>query len=299
MTAVRYFEDAIAKQPDFAAAHSALAQTQLQFLFTGPWSPRSIVPKAEAAARRALQLDPALAAPHRVLGTILQNYYWRWEDGRAENRRASQLEESTAPNRTASASMLVRQGRFDEADAEFAQAQRTDPLSDPLIVAGTTYRAVGQLDRSVAALREAVRAAPTFPRTHFQLGLTLLRAERVDDAVAELEETVRLSGSNPRFQAALAVGYVQAGRVDDGRRLLAALESRATREYVSSFGTALIYDGLGQREQALAAFERAFEDRAIEIAQMSDYPPFKTIARDRLFLQRLQAIGGPAAAGGM
>ena len=76
-------------------------------------------------------------------------------------------------------------------------------------------------------------------------------------------------------------------------------QARSVSNLGSSFGTALIYDGLGQREHALAAFERAFEDRAIEIAQMGDYPPFKTIARDPLFARRLQAIGQPAGAGGM
>ena len=83
-TAVGYFEQAIARQPDFAEAHAALAQSQLQFLFGGPVSPREAIPKAEAAARRAIELDPTLPVPHRVLGQILSLYLL--EMGRGERR---------------------------------------------------------------------------------------------------------------------------------------------------------------------------------------------------------------------
>ena len=93
--AVAYFEDAVAKQPDFALAHAAMAQAQLQFLFGGPLSPRETIPKAEAAARKALQLDDTLAQAHRSLGAILHNFYWRWEDGDKEYARARELSASS------------------------------------------------------------------------------------------------------------------------------------------------------------------------------------------------------------
>ena len=89
--AVGYFEEAIAIQPDFAEAYAELAMVQVQFLFGGPYSPRQIVPKAEAAARKALQLDGNLAKAHRALGQILNLYYWRWEEGDNELERATVL----------------------------------------------------------------------------------------------------------------------------------------------------------------------------------------------------------------
>ena len=90
-TAVGYFEQAIARQPDFAEAHAALAQSQLQFLFGGPLSPREVIPKAEAAARRAIELDPTLPVPHRVLGQILSMFYWKWDEANAARARADAL----------------------------------------------------------------------------------------------------------------------------------------------------------------------------------------------------------------
>ena len=89
-----YLEEAVAIQPDFAAAYAELAMVQVQFLFGGPYSPHQIIPKAEAAARKALQLDDNLPKAHRALGQILNLYYWRWEEG------DKALERATAPGRS-------------------------------------------------------------------------------------------------------------------------------------------------------------------------------------------------------
>ena len=100
--AVAYFEEAVAIQPDFAEAYAALARAQVQFLFTGPLSPSEAVPKAEAAARKALELDPTSAHAHMALAQVLNLYYWRWDEGRRHcsarstrrRRRASPLSAS-------------------------------------------------------------------------------------------------------------------------------------------------------------------------------------------------------------
>ncbi len=89
--AVGYFEQAIAIEPDFAEAYAALALTQLQFVFGGPFSPHEAVPKAEAAARKALQLDDTLGEAHHALGQILALYHWRWEDSANALQRAVEV----------------------------------------------------------------------------------------------------------------------------------------------------------------------------------------------------------------
>ena len=111
---------------------------------------------------------------------------------------------------------------------------------------------------------------------------------------SELETAVRSAqGSNPRFQAYLGYAYAAAGRPLDARRTLKELEARARQQYVSAFGIALIYDALGEKEPALAAFERAYQDRAVEFSQMYQYPPFKTIASDPRYQARMREIGLP------
>ncbi len=97
--AVGYLEEAITIQPDFAEAYAELAMVQVQFLFGGPYSPHQIIPKAEAAARKALQLDDNLPKAHRALGQVLNLYYWRWEEGDKELERATALAASMPPLR--------------------------------------------------------------------------------------------------------------------------------------------------------------------------------------------------------
>ena len=290
-TAVGYFESAVSSQPDFAAGHAALAQTQLQFLFTGPLPPREVVPKAEAAARRALQLDDTLAQAHRVLATILQEFYWQWEEGDKEFRRARQLGGRKVGG--ASVLSLLRAGQLNAAIAEGEETRRLEPLSfDTYVNLGTAYRSAGDNERGIAVLRRAIEIAPTQPRGHFQLGITLIDVNRMNDAISELETAVKLSyAHNPRFMAYLGYAHALTGRRSDARRVLSELEARARHEYVSSFGLALIHDALGEKEEALAALQRASDDRAVEFMQMAQYPPFKTIATGPRYDRLMRGVG--------
>jgi TolB-like protein/DNA-binding winged helix-turn-helix (wHTH) protein/tetratricopeptide (TPR) repeat protein len=280
-TAVAYFEEAVAKQPDFATGHAALAQARLQFLFAGPFPPREIVPNAEAAARKALQLDDTVALAHRVLGQILHDYYWQWDEGDKELHRASDLDRNSVEAHTNAAFSLARNKRFDEALAEVERARALDPLSFAVAMnLASALRMAGQYEHAIAGFRSGLELNPRSARGHFQLGVTFVFMERLKDAIDELETTVRLSPDNARFKAYLAYAYARAGRRADARKILSELKTRAKRQYISSFGIALIHDALGERERALAAFERAYEEHAIEFAQPNQYLPLRTLSGD-------------------
>jgi tetratricopeptide (TPR) repeat protein len=167
-SAVAYFEDAVARQPDFALAHAALAQYQ-QFLYGGPLSPREIIPKAEAAARKALELDDTLWQAHQALGEILQNFYWQWEEGDKELLRARALRADPAVTRVA----LRRNLSPEEGIAVAERGRARDPLSfNAYVNVASAYRAAGQYDRTIAELRRALEIPPGHNRAHFQLGVT-------------------------------------------------------------------------------------------------------------------------------
>ena len=292
-SAVAYFEEAVARQPDFAAAYGAMAQAQHQFLFVGPLSPRETMPKAEAAARKALELDDTVAQAHQTLGGILQHFHWQWEAGDKEFERARELRVAFGENRSAGVPALIRSGRIEEAIAASERARSNDPLAfGAYMDVATAYRAAGQFDKAVAEIRRGLEIVPRQPRGHFQLGVTFLFMGRLNDAIEELETAVRSQG-NLRFQAYLGYAYATVGRRADARRILKELESRARQQYVSSFGMALIYDALGEKKPALAALERAYEDRAVEFTQMAQYPPFKTIASEPRFQATMRRVGLP------
>ena len=291
--AVGYFERAAASDPDFADAYSMLAQAQFQFLVNWSLAPRDVAPKVEAAARKAIDLDDTLAMAHRTLGAILHTYYWKWDEGDREFRRARELSGDAVDLHGLGFQGLIRARRIDEALAEAERVRKLDPRSfNAHINVAVARRASGQFDRAISELRRALEMHPGRARGHFQLGVTLVFMGRPQDAIPELERANNSPPEgNPRFQAYLAYAYAAAGRPVDARRLLHALEARRRNEYVSSFGLALICDALGDKAAALAAFERAYQERAVEIAQSEQYPRFTTIASDPQFLDRMRSIG--------
>ena len=155
-----YLEEAIAIQPDFAEAYAELAIVQVQFLYGGPYSPHQVIPKAEAAARKALQLDDNLAKAHRALGQILNLYYWRWEEGDKELERATAIGGLDDPPEAVSAS-LRRRGRYQEAIVAAERGRKFDPLSvQAQLAVGNSYRSAGQYERAMSEYASGSRNEP-------------------------------------------------------------------------------------------------------------------------------------------
>ena len=292
--AVSYFEEAVAVQPDFAEAYGLLALVQVQFLYGGPFSPHQTVPKAEAAARKALQLNERLGHAHWALGQILALYYWRWEESANALKRAADLlgEDELS---LALGESLIRTRHFTEAVALAERARKLDPRSvNAQVAVALAYRAAGQHDRAVEELRGALEVGPGYNRVRFQLGTTLVAMGRLDDGISELRVAALSNGRhNSRMEAYLGYAYAAAGHPRPARELLKELESHRREEYVSWFGIALIYDALGEKEPALRALQRAYEDRAVEFGQMAAYPPFKAIASEPRFEAVMRHVGLP------
>ncbi|HXG71040.1 MAG TPA: tetratricopeptide repeat protein [Gemmatimonadaceae bacterium] len=240
-------------QPDFAEAYAALALAQLQFLFGGPLSPHEAIPKAEAAARKAIELDDTLPRAHLALGQILILYHWRLEEGYKELDRANELPGTGLDDTVGGTSALRRRGRFEEAIAVAERRRDRDPLSvGAQIVVGTSYRAAGQHDRALEELRKALDMSPGNTRAHHLRGITFLAMRRWDDAIRELEISARpATGHSSRMEAHLGYAYAAAGRAGDARAVLKELDEHRAEGYVSWFGTALVHDALGERSRRL------------------------------------------------
>ena len=193
--------------------------------------------------------------------------------------------------------VLIRTGRFAEAIAQAERECRRDPLAfSAQMNLAVAYRAAAQFERAIAEFRRALEMSseqPRAARARFQIGVTFLLMEPHDEAIRELEAALPPVNGNPRVTAYLGYAYAAAGRTADARRVLNQLVSRARDQYVSSFGIALIHDALGEKEPALAALERAYLDRAVEFAQMFQYPPFKTIASHPRYQAVMRQVGLP------
>jgi TolB-like protein len=291
-TAASYLEQAVNKQPDFARAFARLAGVRLQFLYVGPMSPDEVLPPAEAAARKALALDDTLVEPHRVLVWI-RRVYGDQAGADAETARVLELTPSTHKSQGVQAGLLMRAGRFDEAVVAAERARALDPLEvNGTLLVARTLQAAGHNARAIAELQNALRMAPNRSDVVFQLGAFHVLQGNTKAAIPEFEKAVQLSTQrNPRFRAYLGYAYGIDGRAPESRQLLQELLDLRERQYVSSFGIALIHDALGEKAAALTALERAFREHAVEFVQLVCYPPFKTLASEPRYRELMQRSG--------
>jgi len=290
--AISYFKEAIAKQPDFAAAYSRMSLYYLQFLFVGPLAPREFIPKAEAAARTALKLDEGLEEAHAVLGSILYKYYWNWSAAETEFRRALDLNPNSAEGHRMFAAFLRAAGRSQEALAHAQRARELDPLSlQGRLELACSFRAGGDHERAIEEFRKGLKIDPNRPRAHFQLGITYVEKGDLKKGVAELEAAVKLSPGNPRFLSYLAYTDAASGKRRKAQEILSKLESLSREQYVSPVGIATIHMGLGEKGNALAWLERGYQAHDGELTGIVTDHTWDALHSDPHFQDLLQRVG--------
>src|SRR5262249_52271564 len=153
-------------------------------------------------------------------------------------------------------------GRFEEAMAEAQRTRELNPVSDePKLYVGRAFRAAGYYDRAITEYQKTLQKSPRLPRANFQLGVALVLKGELSEGIVSIEKAVELSSGNPRFADYLGYAYAVAGRRSDAQKILNELTARDRKEYVSPYGIALIYLGLGNKDAALDWLEKAYEAR--------------------------------------
>ncbi len=257
------------------------------------------MPRAQAAARRALQFDPELADAHACLGWTALHYDWDLEQSATHFARALEIAPERALTHHWHLFLLAARGEHQAAIAESRRAWELDPLS--LIVnAGLTPALYYARELAAAAegARKLTRLAPDFGVGHFWLGSTLAAQGKTAEALSEYRDLARLSGGGSRALAMLGYAQAQTGDHDAARRTLADLERRAGGRYVPALHRALVYIGLGELEPALDELDRAREERSDYLPFLAVDPIFDPLHSHPRFSQILAAAGmkPPAAA---
>jgi len=293
--AARHFEDAIARDPEFAAAHAGLADVLALLPVYGNTPGDSAYPRAREHAERAISLDPELADAHVTLGLVLKSQ-GEWAEGERVLTRALALDAGSAAAHQWHGELLVVTGRLREAAAALRKAHQLDPLS-PVIAAELGYMLTlaGEAEAGIAKGREAIALAPELWTGHAFLGSSYLFVNQVADAVPLIEEAVRLDPGVSLFRGVLAYAYALSGRRADAERFLAELEQEAARGGAQS-PVAIAHIGLGDRDAALDWLERAARARDPYLLQMSLTPAwFDPIRSDPRFAAVARALGLDAA----
>jgi tetratricopeptide (TPR) repeat protein len=289
---LRYFEQAIALEPSYAAAYAGLADSYMVLWNNGFLGPDECIPNARPAALKAIEIDDNLAEAHTSLAYLMGFYDWNWTASEREYRRAFELNPSYATAHHWYALQLAGMGRHGEAIEEIKKARQLDPLS-PRINAnvGNNLYLARQYDQAIEELNKALELNPNDPAAHSLLGLAYLQKGKNQEAIAELLRANQLIGDKGLPPAVLAQVCAFAGERDQARKMLEKLERQAKRTYVSPSQIGLIYAALGERQQAFAWLERACDQRDSTLLTLKVDARFDPLRSDPRFQDLLRRVG--------
>ena len=290
-TGLRYFRQAVQLDPNFAEAYAGVADSYALLGLYGLLPPREAFPPAEAAAKRALEMNDGLAEAHATLGFVYFYYDWNGVAAEKEFRRALDSNPNYAMAHSWNGQDLATMDRMSDALAETALAQQDDPLS--LIVssnAGLVFLLAGRSEQAIETLNKALEIDPTFPRAHFRLGNVYEQTGMPAKAISEFETAVRLSGGDSSYLGALGHAYAIAGNVKEARKLLSVLKKRSRRQYVPAYAIALIYAGLEEKDSAFEWLEKAYRDRSASMALLKVDPALNNLHSDARFTQLTRRV---------
>jgi tetratricopeptide (TPR) repeat protein len=285
--AVFFFESAIDADAAYAPAYSGLADCRIALASRDYYPPLQLMPKAEEAARKALELDPELAEAHASMGAIHEVFHWNWERAQEEYLAALRLNPGYATARQWYALALAHRGRFAEALAQMEIVAEGDPLS---FMINANIAVVHYLARDYDAADDyahrALEINPHHEPAHFTLGLAHQQRSRFAEAAMELEKALTISRGEPHAIAGLGALAAQAGRIDEARARLDALAELSLTRDVSPVHFATIHAALGDLNAAHDWIGRAVEARSGWLVYLATEPRFDALRAEYGLRQR-------------
>jgi tetratricopeptide (TPR) repeat protein len=288
--AARQFQQSIDKDPDYARSYAGLADTYAVMAEYYVEPPDRLIPKARAAALKALSLDERSAEAHASLALIAQNYDWDWQTADQEFRRAIELDPNYATGHHWYAEHLAFEGRFDEAFAEMQRALQLDPLS--LIMKadlGVFYYFARQYDRAIAQLHEVMEMEPTFSRAHM-IVFPYLETGRADEALADIEARKK-AGVNFWLLSQEGQVYARTNRVELAQRALEEAKKSAPKESTDPMAFVGAYVALKDDNRALAYLNEAVAQHSPGLTSLKVDPMFDPLRSDARFQAILSRVG--------
>jgi len=286
--AIEYFESALQKDPNYAAAYAGVADAYAQLGSFGLVEMKQSYERAKDAIEKALERDDKLAEAHASLGYILTNYYWNWSEAESQFKQAIDLNPNYAMAHNWYSQYLGFMGRPEEALRESKRAQEIDPLS-PWTNSGFISFLARRYDEGIAESQKALELDPQFAAAHMVIGLSYVQKKNYEQAIAELQK----AQDNPDSRALLGYAYGVAGKRDEARHLLEELQRVAKEKYVSPFPVAATYVGLGETDKAFEMLEKAYVERSWAMGMLKVNPIFDPIRSDRRYVELLRRMNLP------
>jgi adenylate cyclase len=293
-TAIDYFQQVLAKDPNDALAYAGLSDSYSSFVFPlGVVAPREVMPKAKEAAQRALAIDNALGEAHASLAYITFFYDWDWPAAEKEFKRALELNPNNADTHHWYSHFLMGQGRIEESLTQSKRALELSPFDILFnIHLGWHYLHARQYDQALDQIEKTIEMDKNFAQTYPWLGLILEQKGRYPEAIAAFQKAIKLfPGGSSIAEAELAHTYALSGNREEAQKIIAELQELSKSKYVSSFQIAAIYAGLGEKDQAFAWLEKAYEERSDGLVNLNAEQRFDSLRSDPRFKDLARRIG--------
>jgi eukaryotic-like serine/threonine-protein kinase len=290
--ALDYFQQAIQKDVEYAPAYAGVADayTAMRSIYAAP---SEVMPKAKAAALKAVALDESLPEAHVSLGSVLMFYDYDWPNAERELQRALDIKPSYAEAHDYYAMFLVANRRFQAAGDEILLARQLSPVSGLIAAdAAWVFYLKRDYDQMMEQAKAAVELAPNYWLAHLQLGLAHEKKGDFARAMQEFKETRRMN-DDPGVLEMLAGTYAAAGRPDEARRITDEMVERSKKRYVCAYEVATSYAGLKDRESAFLWLRKSLDERADCSPWIAADPKLDPLRADPRFQDLLRRIGLP------
>jgi tetratricopeptide (TPR) repeat protein len=293
------FERAIQLDEKYAPAHAGLASAYA-LLAIAPFDclpPREAMPKAEKAARKALELDSSFAEAHTALALVNHHYHWKWEEAEAGYELAIELNPDHADTHLWYSWLLLALGRrdaaFDEIEQTMSIVQETDPHR---LVAVHTTRAAAyyfgrEYQRAVDECEKAKQLDPEYFMLHFIAGRAHMRLNNYAQAIAHLKASRTGTGEFPLMDAALGLAYAVSGKKGLTAKMAEQFKAAAKKRYIPPTYFGMLFAGLGDKDKAIMWLEKAYDDRADGLTWLNVEPMLDEVRNDPRFQELIKRIG--------
>jgi len=291
---IEYFKRAEEKDPTFALAFSGLADSYALLCDIGVAKPIDEMPKAKAAAQKAVDADPTLAEAYTSRAFVRLSYDWDWLGAESDFQQALKLNPKYPTAHQWYASYLMQMGKFNRAKTEIEEAHKLDPLS-PIITAnhGLYSYYEHNYDDAIAIYKQGLKSDPDFWVARHYLALAYVQKGMYNEAIVELRTLIKAPPAGPipdkvietemEASSSLGFAYGMAGKTAEAKDILSKLQSLSQRRYISGIYFAIVYSGLKDSERTVHYLNEAFQSRQPGLVLIRIDPMFEWLRSDPKF----------------